>query len=127
MLLPVSTEKTAILLHVINSCPFSFIRRVELCEIFSCALMELYCSTIPSFSIFIGRHCEVLSLPSNKEGIVKYCFSVFTCQAKSHGNVFAFVSQAQHIVTCLRVLKQVFIDRWILSRCHLLELDNPKQ
>ena len=127
MLLPVSAEKTAILLQIINSCPVSFSRRVELREIFSCARMELYCCSIPSLSIFIGRHCIVLRLPSYKEWIVKDNVSVCTCQAKSHGNVSALVSQVEHIVTCIFVLKQVFIDRRIVPRCHLLELDNPEQ
>jgi len=128
MLLPVSAEKTAILLQIINSCPFSFSRRVELREIFSCARMELYQSILPSFSIFIGRRfIPVLRLPSNKEWIVKDCFAKVISQAKSHGNVFALVSQVEHIVTCIFVLKQVFIDRRIVPRCHLLELDNPEQ
>ena len=126
MLLPVSAEKTAFCLYKINDSLFSFIRRVELREIFSCAWMELYCYCLSSFSIFIGRLCVVLRLPSNKEWIVKHSVSV--SQAKSHGNVLAFVSpQVQHIVTCIVVLKQEFIDLWVMSRCHLLELDNPEQ
>ena len=125
ILLPISAEKTAICLHIINICLVSFIRRVELREIFSCAWMELYCYRINSSSIFIGRYCVELRLPPNKEWIVKN--SAIVSQAKSHGNILAFVSQFQHIVTCIFVFKQVFIDHWFMSRCHLLELDNPEQ